>query len=90
VNDHDPSEASAQPDQDLHTSYEPGQTVGWGRRNPARRGSVQYRRQGQIVSAEEDRKRARREVTILWLFLAAVLVISFLTAWLFLAKIRSH
>ena len=38
---------------------------------------------------EEDGKRAKRERIILWLFLAAVLVIGSLSAWLLLEKIRS-
>ena len=57
--------------------------------DPFRNVPIQSARGGQVTLEKHETKKAKRELIVLWLFLAAVLVISLFTARLFWDKIHS-
>ena len=81
--------AGTLPEYELYRPCEPKGTLGAQELSSVRPGAVQDPGVDADSQDKEDGKRAKRERTFLWLFLAAVFVISSLTTWLLLAKIRS-
>jgi hypothetical protein len=64
-------------------------TLGRENPDPFRNVTIRSARGGQATLEKHETQKAKRELIVLWLFLAAVLVISLFTARLFWEKIQS-